>query len=57
MTREALRQFTVAHEEDPFDFEVMLKLGWTLNVLHEDTRAAGWFSRVSTKRPAMFARR
>ncbi|HEV2445123.1 MAG TPA: hypothetical protein VGS58_04345, partial [Candidatus Sulfopaludibacter sp.] len=32
-----------AHEVDPVDFGVMLKLGWTYNLLQEDPEAARWF--------------
>jgi hypothetical protein len=34
----------VAHESDPGDFDVMLKLGRTLNILHDDRRAFQWFN-------------
>lgn len=50
MTQDALRHFTAANEKDPFDFNVMLKLGWTLNVLKDDARAAGWF-RLASRSP------
>ncbi|HWR49470.1 MAG TPA: tetratricopeptide repeat protein [Bryobacteraceae bacterium] len=50
MTQDALRHFTMAYQKDPFDFNVMLKLGWTLNVLKDDARAAGWF-RLASKSP------
>src|SRR5207244_3154400 len=32
-----------AHEADPIDFDVMLKLGWTYNVLKNDREALKWF--------------
>jgi hypothetical protein len=41
--KDALRYLETAHEADPGDFDVMLKLGWTLNVLHQDRRAVHWF--------------
>lgn len=41
--KDALQYLQVAHEEDPGDFNVMLKLGWTLNVLHQDRQAFQWF--------------
>ena len=41
--RDALRYLEVAHESDPLDFSVMLKLGWTYNILHDDERAFSWF--------------
>lgn len=40
---DALKYLRVAHEYDPGDFEVMLKLGWTLNTLHQDHEAMRWF--------------
>ena len=40
---DALRYLQSAHEEDPLDFEVMLKLGWTNNMLHKDEEATRWF--------------
>jgi Tfp pilus assembly protein PilF len=41
--KDALQYLRVAHEADPGDFEVMLKLGWTLNILHQDRDAERWF--------------
>lgn len=41
--RDALQYLQIAHEADPGDFQVMLKLGWTLNVLHRDRQAFQWF--------------
>jgi len=41
--KDALKYLQVAHEDDPGDFEAMLKLGWTYNILHEDPAAARWF--------------
>ena len=41
--KDALKYLQVAHEDDPGDFEAMLKLGWTYNVLHDDATAARWF--------------
>ncbi len=41
--QDALRYFRAAHEEDPLDFAVLLKLGWTHNALHEDRVALAWF--------------
>ncbi len=42
--KDALKYLTVAHEADPVDFEVMLKLGWTYNVLKQDRDALKWFN-------------
>jgi tetratricopeptide (TPR) repeat protein len=50
MTQDALRHFAAAYEKNPFDFNLMLKLGWTLNVLKDDERAAGWF-RLASRSP------
>jgi Tfp pilus assembly protein PilF len=40
---DALKYLLIAHEADPVDFEVMLKLGWTYNQLHDDPTAYHWF--------------
>jgi hypothetical protein len=34
--KDALRYLEAAHESDPGDFDVMLKLAWTNNILHRD---------------------
>jgi Tfp pilus assembly protein PilF len=41
--KDALKYLEIAHEADPGDYRVMLKLGWTLNVLHQDRQAFQWF--------------
>jgi tetratricopeptide (TPR) repeat protein len=41
--KDALKYLEVAHESDPGDFDVMLKLGWTNNILHRDRLAFCWF--------------
>jgi hypothetical protein len=41
--KDALKYLQVAHEDDPGDFDAMLKLGWTYNILHQDATAARWF--------------
>ncbi len=41
--KDALRYLQAANEADPADFEVMLKLGWTNNMLHQDGDAVYWF--------------
>ncbi len=42
--KDALRYLTVAHENDPVDFDVMLKLGWANNLLKDDRDALKWFN-------------
>lgn len=42
--KDALKYLRAAHEDDPVDFSVMLKLGWTLNMLHNDDEAVRWFN-------------
>ncbi len=42
-TRDAIRYLRQAHEEDPNDAEVMLKLGWAYNLAKDDTDAIAWF--------------
>ncbi len=41
--KDALKYLQIAHEADPADFEVMLKLGWTHNLLGRDEEAFHWF--------------
>jgi hypothetical protein len=41
--KDALRYLKIAHEAEPEDFDVMLKLGWTYNMLHDDRAAVYWF--------------
>ena len=40
---DALKYLHAAHENDPMDFEVMLKLGWAYNILKDDREAVHWF--------------
>ena len=44
--KDALKYLQIAHEADPGDFDVMLKLAWTLNILHDDRAAQRWFDLV-----------
>lgn len=48
--KDALKYLKIAHESDPVDFSVMLKLGWTYNLLKEDSEAVKWF-RLAGKSP------
>jgi Tfp pilus assembly protein PilF len=41
--KDALRYLKQAHEENPNDYAVMLKLGWTYNILKDDTHALEFF--------------
>ncbi|HEX3748694.1 MAG TPA: tetratricopeptide repeat protein [Bryobacteraceae bacterium] len=41
--KDALKYLQIAHEADPGDFDVMLKMGWALNILHDDRNAIRWF--------------
>jgi Flp pilus assembly protein TadD len=45
--KDALKYLTIAHENDPVDFSVMLKLGWVYNILHDDREAVKWFNLAS----------
>jgi tetratricopeptide (TPR) repeat protein len=45
--KDALKYLQIAHEADPADFDVMLKLGWTYNILHQDRDALRWFALAS----------
>ena len=40
---DALKYLHAAHENDPMDFGVMLKLGWAYNILKDDREAVRWF--------------
>jgi tetratricopeptide (TPR) repeat protein len=41
--QDALKYLEQAHEADPDDYSVILKLGWTNNILHRDAQASRWF--------------
>jgi Tfp pilus assembly protein PilF len=45
--QDALKYLRIAHENDPDDFRVMLKLGWTYNMLKDDREAVRWFKLAS----------
>lgn len=42
--QDAVKYLQTAHENDPLDFKVMLKLGWAYNLLKEDQEAVRWFN-------------
>jgi Tfp pilus assembly protein PilF len=42
--KDALKYLAIAHENDPLDFTVMLKLAWTYNLLKDDRHAIQWFA-------------
>jgi Tfp pilus assembly protein PilF len=42
--QDAVKYFRIAHETDPDDFSVMLKLGWAYNMLKDDREAVRWFN-------------
>ena len=42
--KDALKYLQIAHDTDPVDFSVILKLGWTYNLLHDDRSAVRWFA-------------
>ena len=48
--KDALKYLRIAHEHDPVDFAVILKLGWVHNMLKEDRQAFEWF-RLARKSP------
>lgn len=48
--KDALKYLAIAHENDPVDFAVMLKLGWLYNITHEDKEAIKWF-KLASKSP------
>jgi Tfp pilus assembly protein PilF len=41
--KDAVKYLRIAHENDPVDFDVMLKLGWAYNMLKDDEQAIDWF--------------
>jgi len=41
--KDALRYLRIVYETDPIDFDTILKLGWTNNVLKQDGEAVKWF--------------
>lgn len=43
---EALRLYRLAQEREPDDPALLLKLGWTLNMLKRDAEAITWFDRA-----------
>ena len=53
--KDALKYLQVAHENDPGDFDVMLKLGWTLNMLKSDREALRWFGMARASPDAAIA--
>lgn len=42
--KDALKYLTIAHENDPLDFEVILKIGWVNNIMKNDREAVRWFN-------------
>ncbi|MDQ6706765.1 MAG: tetratricopeptide repeat protein, partial [Acidobacteriota bacterium] len=42
--KDALKYLQIAHEADPVDFSVILKLGWAYNMLRDDRSAIRWFA-------------
>jgi len=44
--KDALRYLEEVLAADPDDYSIMLKLGWTNNILHRDTQALHWFDQA-----------
>lgn len=42
--KDALRFLKLAHDADPIDFSLILKLGSVYNMLHDDTTAMRWYA-------------
>jgi tetratricopeptide (TPR) repeat protein len=42
--KDAVSYLKLAHDADPVDFAVMLKMGWALNMLKRDQEALRWFN-------------
>ncbi|HTS77863.1 MAG TPA: tetratricopeptide repeat protein [Bryobacteraceae bacterium] len=49
--KDAIRYLEAAHENDPLDFDVILKLGRTYNILKDDQDAVRWFD-LARRSPA-----
>lgn len=43
-SKDAIKYLRQAHEEDPSDADVMLKLGWAYNLAKDDVDAVVWFN-------------
>lgn len=41
--RDAMKYLTIVHETDPLDYDVLLKLGHTSNMLKQDRQAMDWY--------------
>ena len=41
---DALKYLKIANENDPVDFDVMLRLAWVNNILKDDSEAIKWFA-------------
>jgi len=44
--QDALRFYRLAQERDPADEQLLLRIGWTLNMLKRDQEAMDWFGRA-----------
>ena len=53
--QDALRFYRLAHERDPQDEQLLLRIGWTLNVLKRDQEAMDWFKRARTSKDTRVA--
>ena len=42
--KDALKYLKIANENDPVDFDVMLRLAWVNNILKDDSEAVKWFA-------------
>ncbi len=42
--KDALKYLKIANENDPVDFDVMLRLAWVNNILKDDAEAIKWFA-------------
>ncbi len=54
--KDALKYLQMAHQADPFDAAVMLKIGWTFNMLREDKDAIQWFGLARNSPDSRIAR-
>jgi len=53
--QDALRYYRLAHERNPDDEQLLLRIGFTLNLLKRDEEALDWFARARHSRDAKVA--
>ena len=54
-SKDAVKYLQQAHEQDPYDADVMLKLGWAYNLAKDDADAISWFKAARRSSDARIA--